>query len=117
LRRTGGELLGDFQGAGERIVGHLVHQADLERRRTCHHPAAQDHFQRFGLADDARQALGPAAAWKDADAGLRKADGGHVSPRDADVAGQAELEAAAHAKAVDGRNHRLFGCGDQVGQA
>jgi len=105
-----------LQRPGQRIVGQLVDQADGVGLLAGEGQAAQDDLQGLCLAHHARQTLRAAAAREDADASLGQADGGDVGQGDPQVASQAELEAAAHAEAVDGGHHRLRSLEDLVDQ-
>jgi hypothetical protein len=74
---AGLELGGDLEGAGQRVGGQFVDHAEAMGLLAGHRQATQDHLQRFGFADDARQPLGAAAAREDADPGFGQADGLH----------------------------------------
>jgi hypothetical protein len=93
LLRRGGEFLDDPR---------LVRLGRVEVR-ALHH----QHERLLG-ADHARQALRPAGARQQAHLHLGQADLRlRVVQRDAVMAGQAQLEAAAERRAVDGRDQRL----------
>src|SRR5207253_124899 len=72
-----------------------------ERRRFGH--------QLDGLRppERARQPLGAAGAWQDSERDLRQADLSRVHARDAQIAGEGDLQSAAHAVSVDRRDHEL----------
>ena len=72
------------------------------------HQAAADHqLHRARLADEARQPLRAAGAGQHAERDLGQADLAAVLPRDAEVGGHRDLEAAADGVAVQRRDDEL----------
>ena len=85
---------------------HAVHEAPRQRLRGRDAARQEDHLLRAPFADDPRQALGAARAGDDGDRRLRQPEHG-VRGRDAQVARERELEAAAERHAVDGGDDGL----------
>ena len=107
-RRAAGVALHQVHGGlVHRVVRHhLVHQADLQRLGGVDHPAAEHDVLGPGRADQAGQPLRPAGPGDDAEQDLGLADPGPL-PRDPEVGGQRELQAAAQRVAGDRGDHRL----------
>ena len=86
----------------------VVDQAHLLRRGGLELVAFEQHLQRVGRRHQPRHALRAAGAGEQADLDLRQADARLVAVGDdAVVAGERQLEGAAHADAVDRRGERL----------
>ncbi len=86
----------------------LVHEAHPLRRGRAKLLALEQHLQRVRRRHQPRHALRAASAGKEPDLDFRQADPGLVRVGDDPVmAGERELEAAAHADAVDRRRDRL----------
>ena len=107
-----GQMFGD-DPIRKRDSGHdgVASHDFIEERRTAeltrrHGRTRDDHVERSLEADGARQALGAAGTGKDAQLHLRQRNLS-VRRRDAEMAAERELQAAAHAKARDGGEHRL----------
>src|SRR5437773_823444 len=85
----------------------VVHEAHrvcvLERERR----AGRHELDRTGLADQAREALRAAGAGEHAERDLGEADLSRVLLGEPDVRGHRDLQAAAHAVTVEGRDHQL----------
>src|SRR5690606_27496336 len=73
----------------------------------------QDHAERAAVADDARQALRPAAAGQDPEPDLRLSEPGRTG-RDPEVARERELAPAAERVPVDLRDRRLRELGEDL---
>ena len=104
--------IGLHPGLGERddLIGRrdLVHEAHLLRGGGADLFALQQHLQRVRRRHEPRNTLRAAGAGEESDLYLRKSDARLVRVGDdAMVAGERELEAAAHAYAVDRRSNRL----------
>src|SRR5438105_1294484 len=100
LERPGAEL--PRRSVDDRIdQPERLSLVDRERRRFGH--------QLDGLRppERARQPLGAAGAWQDSERDLRQTDLSRVHARDAQIAGERDLQAAAHAVPVDRRDHEL----------
>jgi len=109
-RRSAGDyLLNERLGRAEQIGvrrEEAVHDPQLHRLGRGQHRPFEDQFE-GGIADQPGEALGAAAAGKEADVALRQADkSGLPLFGDPGRAGQGELQAAAEAVAVNGRQHR-----------
>jgi hypothetical protein len=87
-------------------VRDLVDQAELLRLLGRDRSAGGHHLHRLGHRDDARQALRAARAWQDAELHLGKAEL-RVGRRDAVMAGERELQAAAEREAADRGDQRF----------
>ena len=85
----------------------LVHDAEAKRFLGPADAPAQDEVDRAARAEQPRQPLRTAAAGQDAERDLGQTDAVVSRLRDADVARERELEAAAHRVAVHGGDHRL----------
>ena len=85
---------------------HLGDEAQLVAFLGRDVAAGQHHAHRLLERDHARQALHAAGAGGQADLGLGQGEGRLVGGDD-DVAGERDLEAAAHGDAVDRGDHRL----------
>ena len=91
-RRLPRQLGRQLPGARSGVVGQFVDQAERERLLRPTDAAAQDEVDGVARADQARQALGSAAAGQDAERGLGQAVAVVTSRRDADVAGKRQLD-------------------------
>ena len=96
-----------FRGGDEdRRRHHLVHEAGPKRPRRLPGPAGQDQVERLREADEAGQALRASGSGEEAQQHFRQPEdglrivGGYAIP-----ARQHGLDTAAHAGAVDGRDH------------
>jgi hypothetical protein len=93
--------------ARERIVGELVHDAELQGDGGLDHTGAHDELHGAAGADQPGQALRTAAAGDDPQADLGEAVAVVTVLPDADVAGEGELESPAHRVAVHRDDDRL----------
>src|SRR5439155_6092957 len=85
----------------------FVHETQSLRAARIHGPAREQHVERRSRADEARQALDPAPARKDAEHHFGKREArSRLIHRDAIAAGERELDAPAHAEAVYERERR-----------
>jgi hypothetical protein len=87
-----------------------VDEAEVVGRLRVDHVARQDQLHRLTLADESREALGSAAAGDDAEVDLGLAEARRLA-RDADVARERQLAAAAETEAV---NHGDDGLGEGI---
>jgi hypothetical protein len=79
---------------------HLLEKTELQRLRSAQFLALGDHAQCCARADEPWQALRPAGARDDAQPHFRKAEP-RVGERDAEMAGQRQLQSATERGAVD----------------
>ena len=85
-----------------------MHNAQFQRLLRANRLALQQHGQRGGNADQARQALGAAAARQQADFRFRQADlNGRIIGADPVMAAQRNFQPAAQRNAVNRSRHRL----------
>ncbi len=107
-RREAGQVLGHaLHGCQQIGVVHQARdQANLQGPFGVDRLAHQQHVERPGAADQARQALRGAAAGNDAELALRRGKAGTAAGH-AQIAAQRHLQPAAEADAVDGRDGRL----------
>ena len=102
----GQHLAREGLAAGGRTFDDFLDQPVLERLLRADRIAADDHLDREFRTDRARQALGAAGARQQAEFDLGQAEP-CVLGRDAEMAGERDLEAAAERRAVNGGNDRL----------
>ena len=107
LAGEGDRLLGDVAG-DDRIDDAVLLQL-LDRRRG----AGEDELERPFRPDEARQALRAAGAGQETELDLGQADAG-AGRRDAVMAAERELEAAAERRAVQRRDDRLADALDRL---
>ena len=91
-RREIRNLAGDFRGAGERVIGHFVDQTEMECLVGRDYARANHKLKRASDPDQPRQALGAAAAWKNAEFDFRKPVAIITLLADPQVARQAEFK-------------------------
>ena len=103
------ELLGVFHDVFHEAVAleDVVDDAEFLRFFERESVAGDHQFDGLALAHHAREALGAAGARKHAEVHFRQSDLARFFARDAKVGGHGDLEAAADAVAVDGRDHQL----------
>ncbi len=107
-RRLAHLLLGEGDGRRDHVtVGQLVDQAGGGALGRVDEGARGDELQGLLHADRARQALRAAGARNDAELDLGQPELAHVLGRDAIVAAQRQLQAAAERRAVHRGHHRL----------
>ena len=99
-------LAGKGLAAGGRTFDDFLDQAVLQRLRCADRIAADDHLDREFRTDHARQTLRAAGARQQAELHLGQAEP-CVFGRDAEMAGQRDLETAAERGAVDRGDDRL----------
>ena len=114
-RRLARLLLGEGDGGRDHVtVGQLVDQAGGGALGGVDEGARGDELQGLLHADRARQALRAAGARNDAELDLGQPELPHILGRDAVVAAQCQLQAAAERRAVHRGHHRLGRCLDRV---
>ena len=96
-----------------RIVRHRVHQAEALGFRRIHFLRRCEHLQGAGFADEAGQALRAAPAGNQTEGGAAMTKHG-VRPGHTVVAGERQVQAAAHAVAVNSGADRGREAGNQV---
>ena len=107
-RPPGRDAVRERDRAGEEVtLDQLVEEAGLGQHRRGHRGAGDDQVERGLQAEHARKPLRPASAWNEADLHFRQGDLCRRR-RDAIVAAQGELEAAAHRHPVHGGDDRLL---------
>ncbi len=97
-------------------VDHLVDQSRSCALGRVDEGTRGDELQRLLGADGARETLRAAGTRNDAELDLGQAELTHVLARDAVVAAERQLQAAAQRRAVHGRDHRLGRLLDVVDQ-
>ena len=92
-----------------------VHHAVFERLFRSQRFSSEDDIERFRQVYQARQARGATPRWNKSDLSFRQTDArGAVLRSDAPIAGQANFEAAADARAVNRRHGRQWQRRDAV---
>ena len=116
-RRLADLLLGEGYGGGHHVaVGDLVDQSGGGTLGCVDEGACGDELQGLLGADGARETLRAAGARNDAELDLGQAELAHVLGRNAVVAAERQLQAAAESGAVDGGDNRLGRLLDRVDQ-
>ena len=115
LVAPGRQRRGPLEGPVEHRLGrhHLVDEPHRQRLVGAHLTAGEDQVLGPARADQAREALGAAAAGDDAEQDLRLAEASLLAG-DAEVAGQRQLAAAAQGEARDRRDGGARDVGHRV---
>jgi len=100
-------------GRGNWIAGDGIDQADPERIGGIDLFSGDQKFQRLAFANQARKALcsSPACDQAESSAAMAK---NRIGSGDSSMAGEGEVESAAHAMTFDGRDDRSWIALDQV---
>src|SRR5271169_3053995 len=111
LRRLIGwaELLGILQDVLHEAVAleDVVYDAEFLRLLKRKRVAGHHQFNGFALPDHAREPLRAAGSREHAEVHFRQANLAGILARDTDVGGHGDLQTAAHAMAIDSRDHQL----------
>src|SRR5690606_39328293 len=113
--RVSGERRAELPGPGVQLVVDADELAESDPHGFLRvvNLSDQHHAERAAVADDARQALRPAAAGQDPEPDLRLSEPGRTG-RDPEVARERELAPAAERVPVDLRDRRLRELGEDL---